>query len=386
MARPKKEETNGGIVDSVKIAAESFYKANKSEIYGEYHDPYKVSFGVFSLDVLTGGGISGGTLLRLIGSPSSGKSSEGLLIIKNFLESRPKSRALIIPTEARLTEKMKGRSGVKFVDKPEDWANNTCLILSMNVYEKIANFIWTLVKTNEMRPKEEQENLAIMIDSMDYLTLESDYQKEIGDTLKVAGPQFLSKKLFAKLSLPFNAGGHIFIANSQISSAPKIDPYSKDPIRQGGSSGGHAIQHQATTVIEFAPRYEGDYLLEDADAKYDEKKNPKIGHKVKGWIRKGDNEKYDVKFEYAVKYGRTGGNSVFVESELVDMLITWELLKKESAQGSAIVNPDLLTEMRKIDAEFPDKFRSIGRAVEYLESKPEATKYLVDKFKKMLSK
>lgn len=385
MARPKKEETNGGIVDSVKIAAESFYKANKSEIYGEYHDPYKVSTGVLSLDLILGGGVMPG-LCRLLGPSMGGKSSEGLLIIKNFFEIRPKSRALIIPTEARLTEKLKGRSGVKFVDKPEDWVNHTCLILPMNLYEKIANFIWTLVKTNEMRPKDEQENLAIMIDCMDYLSLERDLDKPLGEAGVVAGSAYLTKKLWTRLALPFNAGGHLFIANSQQSAAPKIDMYARDPIRQGGSSGGNGIQYQATTVIEFAQRYEGDYILEDENAKYDEKKNPKIGHMVKGWVRKSDNEKYDIKFEYAVKYGRTGGNSVFVESELVNLLIAWELLKKESAQGSAIVNPDLLTEMRKIDAEFPDKFRSIGRAVEYLETKPEATKYLVDKFKKMLSK
>lgn len=382
MAKSKKEET--GIVDSVKLAAESFYKANKNDIYGEYHDPYKVSTGVMSLDILLGGGIGPG-LTRLIGPPSGGKSSEGLLIIKNFLESRPKSRALIIPTEARLSEKMKGRSGVKFVDKPEDWVNNTCLILPMNLYEKIANFIYTLVKTNEMRSKEEQENLAIMIDSMDYLTLEADSQKELGDSTKVAGPQFLTKKLWAKLALPFNAGGHIFLANSQISAAPKIDPYSKDPIRQGGSSGGNGIQHQASVVIEFNQRYEGDYLLADENTKYDEKKNPKIGHTVKGFLRKSDNEKYDVKFEYAIKYGRTNGNSVFIENELVNMLTAWELLKKESAQGSAVMDVGLLAELRTIDSEFPDKFRSIGRAVEYLETKPEVSKFLVNKFKKMIS-
>ena len=84
MAKIKKEE--GILVDSVKLAAESFYKANKDNIYGEYHDFYKVSTGIMSLDVLLGGGISSGSLCRLIGPPSGGKSSEGLLIIKNFLE------------------------------------------------------------------------------------------------------------------------------------------------------------------------------------------------------------------------------------------------------------------------------------------------------------
>jgi hypothetical protein len=384
MAKDKKTKEDE-VVDSVKMAAESFYRSNKNNIYTEVSEPFKVSTGVFSLDQILEGGISSGILARLLGPPTSGKSSEGLLIIKNFLESRPKCRALIIPTEARLTEKLKSRSGINFVENPENWTNKSCLILPMNLYEKIANFIWTLVKTNEMHKPEDRENFIIMIDCMDYLCLESDMSKEFGETRKIAGAQYLTKMLWSKLALPFNAGQHIFLAISQQSAAPKIDPYSKDPLRQGGSSGGTNIQYQASLVLDFATRYEGDYLLEDPNLKYDPKKNNKIGHVIKGMIRKSDNEKYDVKFEYSVKYGREGGNSIFIERDILDQLLGWSFLKRESSQGSLNLDTTLLNDLRKIDAEIPEKFRSSDRVIEYLESKPEVTKFLFDKFRSVLS-
>jgi hypothetical protein len=385
---PPKAKEKEEVVDSVKVAATSFFKAHKDDIYTEDRasKPFYVSTGVIGLDTMLGGGVQSGTLVRLLGPPTTGKSSEGLLIIKNFLETRKKGRGLIIPTEARLTEKIKSRSGVKFVHSPEEWENGTCLILPMNIYDKLANFIWTLVKTNELKDMEDRENFIVMIDCMDYLMLADDMDKEIGKSRKVAGPQYMTKMLWSKIALPFNSGQHILLATSQQSAAPKIDPYAKDPLRQGGSSGGTNVQYQASLVLDFSLRYEGDYILADesGDAKYDEKKNPKVGHLVKGIVRKSDNEKYDTRFEYAVKYGRTNGNSVWIERDILDQLIAWEFLKRESAKGSFNVEAGLLKELKKIDADIPDKFRGTRVALEYLESKPEASKFLVEKFRNIL--
>lgn len=371
-------------VDSVKVAAQQFFKNYKEDIYNDVLEPYKVPTGVFSLDYLLDGGIPSGTQTRLLGPPTSGKSSEGLLIVKNFLEIRPRARGLIIPTEARLTDKLQQRSGVNFVHHPDNWANKSCLILPMNLYEKIANFLWTLVKTNELKPKEERENFIVLIDCMDYLSLETELNKEFGESRRPAGPQYLTKLLWTKLALPFNAGQHIFLATSQQSAAPKIDPYAKDPLRQGGSSGGSNIQYQSSTVIDFSLRYESDYILEDPSTKYDPKKNNKIGHVVKGFIRKSDNEKYDQKFEYCVKYGRKDGNSVWCEREILDQMILWSMLKRESAQSSLVLSDGMLEELRKIDPEIPDKFRTLDKGYDYLESKPDVTKYLSNKFKSAL--
>lgn len=256
----------------------------------------------------------------------------------------------------------------------------------MNIYEKIANFIWTLVKTNELHKKEDRENFIIMIDCMDYLVLDEDMKKELGKNNKVAGPQYLTKMLWSKIALSFNSGQHIFLATSQKSAAPKIDPYAKDPLRQGDSSGGTNVQYQASVVLDFTTRYEGDYILQDPDEKYDERKNPKIGHFVKGIVRKSDNEKYDTKFEYAVKYGRTDGNSVWVEKDVLDQLITWEFLKREGGKekGSLIFNPSLLTELKAINEDTPEKFRGLGASLKFLEENPKVTQFLNDKFKTTL--
>ena len=385
MAKEKKQEEN---IDSIKVAATNFFKSNKADIYTEdrVNEPFFVSTGVIGLDSMLGGGVPSGILCRLLGPPTTGKSSEGLLIIKNFLAARKKSRGLVIPTEARLTEKIKSRSGVKFVHTPEEWENGTCLILPMNIYEKIANFIWTLVKTNELKDVKDQENFIIMIDCMDYLTLGDDMTKELGKSNKVAGPQYLTKMMWSKIALPFNAGQHIFLATSQQSAAPKIDPYAKDPLRQGGSSGGTNVQYQASLVLDFSLRYEGDYILTDADEKYDEKKNPKIGHIVKGMVRKSDNEKYDTRFEYAVKYGRTDGNSIWVEKDVLDQMMTWELLKREGgkAKGSLIVDKSLYDELVKIHPEIPESFRGLNSALKYLEENNKVTAFLNEKFKSAL--
>ena len=385
MAKEKKSEEN---IDSIKVAATNFFKSNKADIYTEdrVNEPFFVSTGVIGLDSMLGGGVPSGILCRLLGPPTTGKSSEGLLIIKNFLAVRKKSRGLVIPTEARLTEKIKSRSGVKFVHSPEEWENGTCLILPMNIYEKIANFIWTLVKTNELKDVKDQENFIIMIDCMDYLTLGDDMTKELGKSNKVAGPQYLTKMMWSKIALPFNAGQHIFLATSQQSAAPKIDPYAKDPLRQGGSSGGTNVQYQASLVLDFSLRYEGDYILTDADEKYDEKKNPKIGHIVKGMVRKSDNEKYDTRFEYAVKYGRTDGNSIWVEKDVLDQMITWELLKREGgkSKGSLILDSSLAKELESVQPEIPESFRGMNAALKYLEDNNKVTTFLNEKFKSAL--
>jgi RecA/RadA recombinase len=381
MAKQTKDKTE--TVDSVKMAAVNFFKSNEQDIYINGVEPYKVSTGVMALDSILDGGITSG-LTRLLGPPTSGKSSSGLLIIKNFLETRPRARALIVPTESRLTAKLMGRSGVKFVTDPKDWVNKTCLVLPMNKYEKFANFVNTLVMTNHLHEPENRENFAIMVDCMDYLTLEGDLEKEFGEARRVAGPQYLTKMFWSKMSLPFISDGHMFLALSQQSAAPKLDPYSKDPLRQGGSSGGTNIQYQATTVIDFSQRYEGDYILEDDDAKYDPKKNKKIGHIVKGYIRKSDNEKYDVKFEYAIKYGRVDGNSLWVEKDVTDQLLSWNFLTRESAKGSFTFEKSLHEELLKVDPNVPEKIRSVDGICAYLESNPKVCQYLVEKFRKVL--
>lgn len=393
--KQKKEEEKSDLVQNVAL---SFYKDNKDSIYTEDRasDPFVVSTGVMGLDTILGGGVQSGTLTRLLGPPTSGKSSESLLIIKNFIDSRiaagKKARGVIFPTEYRLTQKLKRRSGVKFVTTPEEWINGTVLIIPTNIYEDIANFLWNIVKANEALDKEERENFIVMVDCMDNLIIKDDVPKQFGENRKVAGVAYMTKLLWSKFALPFGSGQHMFLAISQQSAAPKIDPYSKEPIRQGGSSGGYNIQYQASLVLDFSVRYEGDYILENPDAKYDERKNKKIGHLVKGYVRKSDNEKYDVKFEYAVKYGRTDGNSVWTEKDVLDLLLMWEFLArkkdektgKRSEKGSLFFESSLYTEIKKIDADVPESFRGMDASMEYLESQPKVVKVLVEKFKTTL--
>lgn len=386
MARSKTEKTEE-VVDSVQLAAKAFIKNNKTDIYNDPMPSYKVSTGVFSLDYLLGGGLPSGAITRLLGVPGSGKTSAALLVIKNFFETRERARVIIFPTEARLTENLKTRSGLKFIDGDEDhidqWENKSVLILNTNVYEKIANLIISLVKTNGMRPKKERENFLIFIDSMDYLVLQSDLEKEIGEARKVAGPQYMTKMLWSVLALPFNSDSHMFLATSQQSAAPKIDKYAKDPLRQGSSSGGTNIQYQSTVVLEFLPKYESDDILENDKLNYCEKTNKRIGSTIRGIIHKSDNETARCKFEYKIKFGRKDGSSVWVENDITDWLVSFELLYRETGKGAWYkVRETLLTELKIVDKEISEQFQGLENFRNYLENNPLITDYL---YKKMLN-
>ena len=71
---------------------------------------------------------------RFTGATGAGKTSQALVVTKNFLTDDTKRKALWIKAEGRLSENLMARSGVKFVFSAEDWDYGTCLIrLSLSV-------------------------------------------------------------------------------------------------------------------------------------------------------------------------------------------------------------------------------------------------------------
>jgi hypothetical protein len=381
MARTKEKEEPKEVVDSVRMAAKTFFKNNEDSLYNkDERINYFVSTGSWALDHVLGGGINPG-VHRFIGYSSAGKSSEAFLVMKNLFETREKSRGVFVPAEGRWCPvRTPLRTGLKFVMHPDEWENHTVLVMETNVYDTVADFLISTVGTNRLRKPEDRENLGVFIDPLDSLLLRSDLEKGIADAYKVAGPQVITKKLWAKLAMPFIKDGHICLYSSQVTSAPKIDPYSKDPVRQGQSSGGFSIQHQADTVLEFMNRNQGDYILQNAgDKKYDEKKNPKVGHNVTVWVRKSNNEKYDVKVEYPIKYGRTGGNSIWLEREIGDYCLAYSLLIKKGSWLA--LEESVYNELVAVVPETPSQIQGIANFYKFLEDNKPATDLL---FKKLV--
>ena len=376
MAKAPKETEKQNNGEETKNLLASLLNGYKEDHYNFVPDnPIKVSTGSLLLDKqvsLTEG------IHRFCGFSGAGKSSESLLVLKNFLESGKNHKGVLIKAEGRLSDNVKNRSGMKFVYSAEEWDYGTCFVLESNLMESICAILESLIKTCY----EKGERLGIVLDSVDGLRLKADEKKELGSE-KVAGPQGLMKRFLQRMSLPIQKYGAVCICISQVSSPIKIDPYSKEPPRMTSGGGGYGLMHFANYILEFEPRYNGDNILEDPAAKPDPDKNKIIGHWVSVTIKKSDKENEMTKIKYPIKHGRTGGNSVWVEYEITDLLIQWEFVTKK---GSWLTfNESFLKELKDNGFDAPAQIQGLDNLRELLESNQELTKYLFNKFKKALS-
>lgn len=364
----KKEEQN--ISNSPASQALEFLKQNKTDHYNfEEDNYYKVPSSSLNLNVELGGGIPVGAH-RAIGITTGGKTSCSLDFMFNFLKLGSNYHAVYFKSEGRLSPEIQERSGINFTTDAQKW-NNNCLIIESNVYEAVFGFIRDLIVNNPTKAK-----YFFVIDSMDSMARREDLAKPLEEAEKVAGGALLTSVFLKKSSLALAKRGHILIFISQIREEIKLNQYEKTTPRQGKSSGGHALEHNASVVMEFLPRWNDD-LIREGD------KNSKIiGHFCKIKLVKSDNEKYQTQLSYPIKYGRTGGNSVWKEREIFDQLLMWNLLKKNSSWLT--FNESLVKELQAIDKEFPEKLQGEDQVCEYLESHKEVSNFLYKKFKSAL--
>ncbi len=322
----KQKDTEEKKINPVDAITDSLLK--DPDVLNEFEDvDYMVSTGSLSLDIAMGGGIFPG-ITRLTGISTGGKTSEGFQMMQNFFAVRPKSRGIYFKTE-RLSKKTSQRIGVKVVKTREEWGNHVCLMFETNVYDKISDYIVDIINDNMGRPEEDREQFFIMVDSLDFLILLGDMLKTASEAPKVAGPQVITKKLLTKIILKLAKFGHLGVFTSQQTAQPKIDPYAKEePRLAGNASGGNAIVHASDNILEFQPRYQKDYILQNPTQKPG-KDNPTLGHYVTVIFRKSDNEKVNQKVSYPIKYGQSGGHSIWVEREVADLAVAHGFFRKK---------------------------------------------------------
>jgi len=160
----------------------------------------------------------------------------------------------------------------------------------------------------------------------------------------------------------------------------KINPYEKSAPRQGGASGGHAVEHAGDYVLEFLPRYNDDLIRENPS----DKSSKPIGHYCKLRIVKSNNEKYGVEVRYPIKYGRKNASSVWVEREIIDLLLSWEQIEKKGAwfKMAATLRDEI---KENTGVEIPEQIQGIDNLYKALEDNKKASDYLFNKLYKMLS-
>ena len=366
-----------GTLDSKNLVG-NFLKNNKEDHFNyEEQVNYRVSSGSLEFDHHLDGGFGPG-LHRFVGMNEGGKTSASLEVMKNFLKM-PKSKAVYFKAEGRLSDEMIKRCGVKFVSTHEEWEEGTCFVFESNIYETVVDLMRQLVSSNE-----EKNKYCFVLDSVDGLIKKADNAKTFEESSQVAGGANIAATFIKKMSIALGKRGHMAIFVSQVRADIKLDPYSKAPIRQTTATGGNALLHFANWIIEFEPRFGGDQiLLNPSVKKMDPKTNPAIGHYAKVVVKKSPNEKTNTRISYPIRYGRTGGNSIWVEKEVVGTLEAWEFIKKAGAWIS--ITEDFREVLSEGGFELPEKVQGENKLFSLIEDDSALCQYLVAYFKKMFS-
>lgn len=344
-------------------------KGNKDHHYAfETVKDYCVSSGSLTFDIELGGGIHPG-VFRSSGISSGGKSSLALAFARNFQILHPEKGVVIyFKAEGRLSETMIARSGVS--TNPDQWQ-----VIPTNDYEFVIDTMRRLVKDNP-----NGNFYYFILDSLDALVPRNDLAKSATEASKTAGGALLSADMLRKMAVAFGSKGHICDMISQVRDVIKIDKYAKVNKSITNSSGGHAISHYSDWVFEFQARYKDDEIME-AGAKVGD--SP-IGHWCKIVLRKTTNEKDGKLVRYPIKYGRTGGTSVWIEYEVADQLIAWDFAKAKGAWIS--MTDEIVKELSDAGLTIQKDINGIKALRAFLEENPEVTKFLYKKFYDALKK
>jgi RecA/RadA recombinase len=267
--------------------------------------------------------------------------------MKNFLDKSKGRKGLYIKAEGKLPDEMIERSGVKFVFDEDKWEEGTCFVYESNIYESVVELMRDLVGNNP-----EKINYFFLLDSVDGLMRRGDRDKTFEESAKVAGGAVIASDFMKRVSISLQKRGHIAVFISQVRADIKLDPYSKAPIRQTTATGGNALLHYANWIFEFEGRFKGDQIMLDDKKPYNEQENPILGHVCKITVKKSPNERTNCVIRYPIRYGRKNGTSNWIEKEIFDFLLMWELAVKKGAW--IMFDEELLTLLKESGIEdFP---------------------------------
>lgn len=361
----KKEFKGSSSQEQIKalLASSDEHLNNATEVY------YRVSTGSLILDAHTDGGLMPG-VHRFCGINEGGKTSEALEVARNFQMQIPNSKVVYVKAEGRLSREILERAGIN--SSEDKW-----FLLESNVYEFVFDFVKALIKEND-----ESKRYLFIIDSMDGLITRGDLEKGLSDATKVAGGAVIGAAFLKRVANAMSKFGHMCIMISQVRDTIKIDPYTKAPFKNTTASGGNALLHYANFIFEFEGRYQKDWILQDPDQRYDEKKNKIIGHEVKITIKKSPNEKTNTVVAYPIRYGRKNGTSIWREREIRDLLFENGQFIKSGAWVT--VDPSVIKQLNEAKIECPEKFQGRDSILEFMEKNPNFVEYWFKRFKAAL--
>lgn len=343
-------------------------KNNKSFHYNDHEElDYKIPTGSLNLDLALGGGFPAG-VHRFTGVNEGGKTSCALSVARNFQKHFPDNGMIVyIKSEGRLSPEMIARSGI-------DTSEERFFKFDCNVFEKVFELIRMLVKENE-----DDKKYMFIVDSVDALCRQNDYEKPFEDSEQVAGGALITSVFLKKMVLPIIKLNHMMILTSQVRVEVATNPYAARGGPKTKQAGGNAIKHYANFILEFQDRYNSDIMFENPSAaKLEDKGNP-VGHFCKIIFRKSVNEKTGASVRYPIKYGRTDGRSVWLEKEVIEMSYLWGFLEKKGAWIS--LDKEVADKCKKEKIECFEKIQGEQKLVDFLETNTDFCHFLLNLIK-----
>jgi hypothetical protein len=335
---------------------------------------YRVSTGSLNLDLETGG--LQPSIIRCSGMAEAGKTSFSLNIVKNFLgDMARKRRAIYFLSDKELSEGLVNRCGVKFVEDMDDWTDGTCFIIRTNEYETVCN---TIRKAITKKGNSDTE-IVFVLDSMDNFAPKAAFEVDFGESFQKGGTSAITAHFFRCFNILLPRLGHLVIMISQYRDSVHIGK-GAPIIKQTSSSGGRALEHGVIWAFEFQIAMNS---KEDMFWDGEPFKGKKIGHNCIIQFKKSTNEKTGTKVKYPIIYGRTDGKSIWVEREIVDQLLIWNMIKGKGAWYTWSDN--IHKELLAIEKETPLQIQGEDNIVKWLEEKPQVSDFLYKKLKDVLS-
>lgn len=347
-----------------------FLKSNKDYHYNleSAAEEYIVSSGSMILDSYLDGGFGAGCH-RFVGANEGGKTNEALHVMLNMINSVDNTKGIYIKAEGRLSKQVRDRAGLKFVFDPDEWEVGTVFVFECNVFDVVFDYLRGLMVNNP-----NNEKFCIVIDSMDGLLPQSELEKRTSDAKKVAAGALMTSDFLKRVSLGMCKFGHMLILISQVRSKIDVNPYAKgDPNNQTNSSGGNAALHYPDWILEFQKQFKSDKILEKPSEQIS-MNNKVLGHEAKVLICKSTNESTGNTVRYPIKHGRTDGKSIWVEREIVDLLLMWGFFQKSGAWYS--MDDEVIEFLNEKKIEHESKFQGLGKLYDYLENNEKITKTL----------
>lgn len=376
---PKKIDKEVEEVEKVeshsKAILTQYLKDNKKE-HLNFHEPrgFICSTGSLKLDIALGGGFTNGTS-RLVGTSGSGKSSEALEMLRNFLNSGKKRKGFCVPAEGRLKKTTMRRSGVKFTEDPNQWDDGTCFVYNSNVFESVLSVIKGFMTDNP-----EDYQYFFIIDSIDALILRKDLDKTFDEATKVAGGPVLMSVFYKHVGLISERAGHhiCLISQERNSSIPMGHGHTPPPKMK--ASGGSAVRHYADIIIQYEENYQKNLERETDKKDTDFFENKIIGKDCKVKIIKSMSESSDTTVTYPVRYYQRDGNSIWKEKEILDVGLYLGYIEKP-AMGKYLIHDDVVKEMKKKGLEIHQSFeknKSESQFLQLLEEHPKVRDYMLE--------